>query len=269
MDLKIFDVEHGACALLTCDNGTRLMIDCGHNATTGWRPGKYLRDNSISSLDMLAITNYDEDHVSGIADLCDRVNVRWLWRNTSVNAGTIRTLKSEDGMGPGVERLVHEIEHVFTGDGASTPLPNFQGVTRRGFTNSYPTFDDENNLSMAIHLDCYGKGVMFTGDLERAGWLKLLEQQDFRTALSQTSVLIASHHGRENGCCKEVFDYCEPYFIVISDKGYMHDTQETIPFYRERAKGGYFRGDNNRRVLTTRNDGRIGFTFTASDWSTY
>lgn len=42
MQLQIFDVEHGACALLTADNGTRLMIDCGHNATTGWRPGSYL-----------------------------------------------------------------------------------------------------------------------------------------------------------------------------------------------------------------------------------
>lgn len=35
MELKIFDVEHGACALLTCDNGSRLMIDCGHNGDTG------------------------------------------------------------------------------------------------------------------------------------------------------------------------------------------------------------------------------------------
>src|SRR5437870_3806789 len=105
MDLKIFDVEHGACALLTADNSTRLMIDCGHNGTTGWKPGTYLRQNNITILDMLAVTNYDEDHVSGAENLFDNINVQWLWRNSSVTANTIKNLKSEDGMGYGIARL--------------------------------------------------------------------------------------------------------------------------------------------------------------------
>lgn len=75
MNLQIFDVEHGACALLTCNNETRLMIDCGHNASTGWYPGSYLRSKGITYLDMLAITNYDEDHVSGLANLLENVKV--------------------------------------------------------------------------------------------------------------------------------------------------------------------------------------------------
>jgi hypothetical protein len=49
MHLQIFDVEHGACALLTCDNGARLMIDCGHNSTTGWYPGDYLASLGIGA----------------------------------------------------------------------------------------------------------------------------------------------------------------------------------------------------------------------------
>lgn len=57
MQLQIFDVEHGACALLTADNEARLMIDCGHNASTGWKPGSYLKQQGISSLEMLTITN--------------------------------------------------------------------------------------------------------------------------------------------------------------------------------------------------------------------
>jgi glyoxylase-like metal-dependent hydrolase (beta-lactamase superfamily II) len=65
MQLQIFDVEHGACALLTADNSARFMIDCGHNATSGWKPGGYLLGSKISTIEMLAITNYDEDHASG------------------------------------------------------------------------------------------------------------------------------------------------------------------------------------------------------------
>lgn len=268
MDLKIFDVEHGACALLKCDDNTRLMIDCGHNATTGWYPGTYLRQQNVDVLDMLAITNYDEDHVSGIANLCDNVNIFWLWRNNSVSATAIRALKRENGMGDGIARLVREINGTFTGDGSS-PEPTFSGLVRNGFYHDYPVFDDENNLSLVIHLQCHGIGVLFPGDLEREGWLKLLEEGRFRQALRNTNVLVASHHGRESGCCEEIFEYCKPHYVVISDKGYMHDTQKTIPFYRRFAQGGPFRGEPNRQVLTTRNDGRIGFNFTPNGWSAY
>jgi len=42
MRAQIFDVEHGACNLITADTGARVLIDCGHNSTTGWRPSVYL-----------------------------------------------------------------------------------------------------------------------------------------------------------------------------------------------------------------------------------
>jgi hypothetical protein len=51
--LQIFDVEHGAGSLLTADNNMRLIIDCGHNATTGWKPGSYLLRQGIRNLEML------------------------------------------------------------------------------------------------------------------------------------------------------------------------------------------------------------------------
>jgi beta-lactamase superfamily II metal-dependent hydrolase len=117
MELQIFDVEHGACALLTADNGTRLMIDCGHNATTGWKPGTYLRSKNISTLEMLAVTNYDEDHASGADDLFRNINVKWLWRNPSVSGTTLKKLKSDAGMGPGIDSLCYQIENFFTGGG--------------------------------------------------------------------------------------------------------------------------------------------------------
>src|SRR5262249_32271825 len=154
----------------------------------------------ISHIDMLAITNYDEDHASGLNDLLDNVDVQWLWRNKSVSARTLKQLKSEDGIGSGIDRLVDAIEHVFTGDGSS-PRPVFQGLDqRRCYCNKYPTFDDENNLSMAIFLQCHGIGVMFTGDLEKAGFAELLKDEAFRQALQGTRIYVASHHGRENGC---------------------------------------------------------------------
>ena len=57
---------------------------------------------------------------------------------------------------------------------------------------------------MALFLKCHGIGVMFTGDLEKAGFAELLKRQDFSDALRATHVYVASHHGRENGCSDAV-----------------------------------------------------------------
>jgi beta-lactamase superfamily II metal-dependent hydrolase len=249
------------------------MIDCGHNATTGWKPGTYLRQQNLTTLDMLAVTNYDEDHASGAKDLFDNIDVRWLWRNKSVSGAQLKQLKSDTGTAPGIECLCHQIDNVFTGGGpsATSPHPAFQGLRERAcFYNNYPKFDDENNLSMAIYLNCHGHGVMFTGDLEKPGFAELLKDENFRQALRSTNVYLASHHGRESGCSEDVAALLtNVYYVVISDKGYEHETQNTIAFYRKIAKGGPFRDEGTRHVLTTRNDGRIGFDFSSDSWGPY
>src|SRR6266702_281198 len=119
-----------------------MMIDCGHNATTGWRPGTYLRQQGITNLDLLAITNYDEDHVSGLPDLRAKAIIQRLWRNKSVTPDILRDLKSEDGMGSGIEELV-EMAKTYTTE--ADPL-DLAGVERKAFHLDYPEFDDENNL---------------------------------------------------------------------------------------------------------------------------
>lgn len=265
MILSIFDVEHGACALLETDDGKALMIDCGQNASTGWKPGTYLRSRGISAIDLLAITNYDEDHVRGLPDLLANVTVNALLRNKSVSAATIARLKTADGMGTGISTLASAIDGTFT---AGSVVTSFAGVDYSVFYNDYPSFDDENNLSLVLFLQCNGRGILFPGDLERAGWLALLKNPGFTSVLAKTDVLVAPHHGRISGCCDEIRPLLgagRPYYVVISDKGYMYETQDTLSYYRALASGGPFRGET-RRVLTTRNDGLIRFELGAGAW---
>ncbi len=67
--LIIFNVDHGACALLTMSNGQpggvhRILIDCGHSTDyqgRPWHPGDWLKEHGISFIDLLICTNYDED----------------------------------------------------------------------------------------------------------------------------------------------------------------------------------------------------------------
>jgi len=267
MHLQIFDVEHGACALLHCDNGNQIMIDAGHNATTQWRPGQYLRSIGRSQLHQLIITNYDEDHVSGLPDLLDNVWVEWLMRNGSVTPGTIRNLKSEDGMGAGIDRLVTAIERNFTTPGHSAFAINAAsanygpGIEIQTFNNIYPAFDDENNLSLVVFFALNGTGVMFCGDMEKAGWEHLLKTNPaVPNALRRTDIFVAPHHGRVSGCCDDIFNFCQPQLVVVSDKEHMHDSQKTSGYYGSRARGAIFR-NTDRKFVSTRSEGNLLFHF--------
>jgi beta-lactamase superfamily II metal-dependent hydrolase len=136
------------------------------------------------------------------------------------------------------------------------------GITATTFWNNYPFFTDTNNLSLVVFIKYRGFSILFPGDLEKDGWRALLQRPDLREELSKIDILVASHHGRDNGFCPEAFDYCTPEAIVISDKPIQHETQLTLPDYRAVTtdRGVIVRTTRKKRhVLTTRRDGWIQF----------
>jgi beta-lactamase superfamily II metal-dependent hydrolase len=240
------------------------LIDCGHNATTKWLPGTFLAGAGIHRLNRLFVTNYDEDHVSGYPNLFGNVDIDVLVRNPSVLPGTLRYLKSEDGMGNGIELLVRTIERVFTG-GAPSPVDDFGDTSFSVYWNNYGLppygFSDENNLSLVIFVTCGHHKIIFPGDMEKEGWRQLLRNPAFVQELRGVNLFVASHHGRENGYCEEVLNLCPNIqAVVISDKKKGHQTQETVDRYRQYAKG-FLYGLDVRRVLTTRRDSSMRFEF--------
>ncbi len=268
--LQVFDVEHGQCALLTIPSGNgfkRLMIDCGHNAIAQFYPGDHLAKLGATFLDQLVITNYDEDHASGYPNLLSRgISIDWILRNPSVSPQTIRSLKSEDGMGPGIDALIQHLTSSFGPPVAGRSAPLFDGVQIEYFWNQYPYFDDENNLSLVLHLTVHGYSFLFSGDMEKAGFDNILATcERFRTVVSSIDVLIASHHGRKSGICPDMFDEwgCRPKLVVISDDYKQYETQETVNYYASKCSGisNFRNSGNDRKVLTTRNDGEICFNF--------
>lgn len=266
--LQIFDVEHGGCALLTCDNGMRMLIDCGHHAGMPWYPGDHLCRLGVSHLEMLVVTNYDQDHISGFPNLADQVNIGNIVRNTSVAPQAIRLLKSEEGVvSTAMDRFIGAISYEFGPPGAA-PALTFPGVEWHAHRINYPVFDDENNLSLVLRLRVGEINFVFPGDMEASGWRHLLAtDQALANSIRNTHVLVASHHGRENGICPEMFDVhgCRPEIVVISDDYRQYDTQDTTSYYRSKCTGIQgFRGQGERRVLTTRSDGALTFRWDAA-----
>lgn len=264
MIVRVFDVKAGACALIITDDKRYIMVDCHGNSETGWNPGDYLLSRGIKHLDLLVITNYDEDHCSGFPELNQKINIRQILRNKSVSPAQIRRLKDEGGIGRGVEALATAVERTFT-----VAVPPEERIRSTNF--NYEAWrltpnevgDDSNNLSLVFEARCADAHFLFTGDLKTTGW-DLLRPQ-VAAAVRRAHFLMAPHHGRENAQWEGFKDLAENVLLtVISDKGHMYDTQaRAVPFYSKISEGAWFNGAK-RYVLTTRNDGSIQFRRTAA-----
>lgn len=170
--------------------------------------------------------------------------------------GTLRWIKDAAGTGPGVEALIWRKDPLwvaFMGGDLHPRLPQMKIMLYR---NRYPWFDDLNNLSLVTFLHYGDIHAIFPGDLEASGWRSLLRDSGFCAELARVNLFIASHHGRQNGFCEEVFHFCRPELVVISDSAMQYASQEITARYAARATGVNF-GSERRRVLTTRCDGTI------------
>ena len=62
--------------------------------------------------------------------------------------------------------------------------------------------------------------------------------------------------------CPEVFTYCSPRLVVMSNGPIQHDTQLTTSTYAQHASGELFStpsGQEVRKVVTTKKDGAISW----------
>ena len=249
MKIEIFDVEHGQCALVTADDGNHMLIDCGHNATTGWRPSAMLAARGIRWLDTLAISNCDEDHVSDLPNIArhlltdggQTVNVGYLHHNFDIGPEVISKMKAPHALSVSMRFLCALLPKVTGGSGLG--FRTFGPGTCNLFLNRHPSLLDDpteqgfsNNMSLVTFLHHGDIHIVFPGDLEPKGWRLLLANANFQAELARVNVFVAPHHGRSTGYLAEVFGHCRPKVIIVSDGQVEYDTQTGV-YGRQHAAG--------------------------------
>lgn len=255
MRFTINDVGHGFCADLHHDNGNVMLWDCGHKSNPENRPSTFLRARGISTVSRLFVTNYDEDHISDLPNLRRNLEIESLNRNKSITIEQLRRLKLQSGEISEAMQSLLDMMGQYTSP--VTEEPAFPGVAYHTFMHDYGNeFDDTNNISTVTFLELPKLSVVIPGDLETKGWQEYLGNIDFCRLLKKTQIFIASHHGRENGYCRDVFELCKPAAVVFSDGPKKHATQEMAQTYANHASGLQFKG-TTRYVFTTRKDGPI------------
>lgn len=256
MKFEILDVGHGFCAVLRADDGNIMLFDCGHKRIPEFRPSTYLRQRGHSRVERLFISNYDEDHISDLPEIRRCFRIRTLYRNRSITTAQLRGLKRQAGPLSEAMRSFLEMNDAYVYPPRESDS-EFPGVEYRLFHNDYGSdFRDTNNISLVTFLSCNGSDFVLPGDLATAGWERLLENQDFRTCLRGVDYFVASHHGREDGYCAAVFQYCAPKAVIFSDSPIRYATQEMANTYAKHATGVVV-GVESRKVLSTRRDGTL------------
>jgi len=258
MDLRFYDVEHGDCCLILSQENEAVLVDCGYNSTTGWKPSEGLAKQGFGSrrrLHHLILTHPDQDHLADLPGVIEKLKPVNVWQHPQLTLRTIADLKVT---------LSKAQEAYLAKKKTSAELQplevarNFQTMQIRQFYLPIGSVRDANDLSLVTFLTEDRFTVCFPGDLTARGWKLHLENKAFQYMLRETNLFVASHHGRPTGFYEPVYEFLYPKLIVISDKEQEKGRKviQRVP-YRDHAYGVKLADGSFRKVLTTRGDGRI------------
>src|SRR5437762_9126719 len=109
MRVTVHDVGHGLCVSLQHENGNAMLWDSGNSDIN--RPSVFLPAWGATKVDNFFVTNYDEDHISDLPNLRNKVNLRSLIRNKSISSAQLRALKLQSGpITPAMESMLNMMD---------------------------------------------------------------------------------------------------------------------------------------------------------------
>ena len=258
--VRVNDVGHGALIDVEASNGRRAIIDSGGEGDPDSSPLHAMNTSGEQELlDYLVLSHPHRDHIKDLPLLAKLFYVKVLARNKTISQQKLLE-ENEDALEPSNRECVetyYEYDANYTGPVPYEESPTNpewgDGTTMHCFFNSDESMGI-NDLSVAVFIVSGESAVLYGADLEQAGWEALLLDPGFVDLLSKTKVLVASHHGRESGFCRDAFEHFRPMITVVSD-GPATGTSVT-PLYDDVTDGAVVDGEK-RKVLTTRKDETI------------
>jgi len=269
MYIVIFNVELGQCIFFYPRNHAKygLMVDCGNSPKFepidkilewNWLPERTNDEPPTRILKNLIITNYDQDHFSGLPYLRRKVKIETSRLPDNISPEEIKTIKDK------ITEPIKEIIKLKNDHTRSVTLDTPYVINTFHLNQSdFPNEEiDTNKLSQVVFVTYNGTCICIPGDLTSPAWEKHLKNKKVQDKLKETQIFVASYHGRDDGFNENVFKYCWPEVIILSDRDIKHETQDgQIQTYAGKVEGNgiVFSCDaiNLRKTLATRSDGHL------------
>lgn len=266
ISLTIWNVSHGLAVTVRTPTGRIVVYDAGRSES--FSPLATLATAAgLRSVDCFVLSHPHADHLRDV-DALVALTPTMLWRRH------VAERRIREAAAPGLEEGVVDRYEIALDRRYTAPIvfgpenPLWGGCELRLFTP--PDHPNLNNTSLVLFVGFENGYVCLPGDLERDGWLGLLGQPDFIRCLARTRILVAPHHGRLAGVCREAFALMQPQLCIISD-GPSGDTS-CSHIYSQLASGAWVtrrctQQVIRRRALSTRKDGHIGLAFSPTEWT--
>lgn len=276
VEIIFWDVQHGHATYIKTPNNKHIVIDLGignySGKDTAFSPLLNLKNKyGVQQLDYLIITHPHLDHIDDILNLDSLIPKVFLRPEQITNAEVmqeekdVKTIRNSDR--PKFEKYC-EINGKYnrpieggTND-PNNPL-NFGSMKIISFNPTTCSHTNFNNHSIVTVIEYEGIKVVIPGDNEACSFDELMQSETFKEAVNEADILLAPHHGRENGYHNEFVNLVNPRLTIVSD-GRFCDTSANGR-YSQKSRGWTVFKENGtsseRKCLTTNSDGEIYVSF--------
>lgn len=242
---EFLDVGQGDCTFFTLPDGKTLLVD-GANPGDGEKITNYLKNKGVEKIDYLVATHPHADHIGGLADIINALNVGKVFA-PKLAQKDIPTTKCYENFLLAVQNKGLKIT------AAQNGLLMFEGDGYKAecFAPNGKFTENLNNYSVCFRLTYGDDSFLMTADAE-----KVVEDYMLNAGYDlDVDVFKAAHHGSSSGNSKRFLNAVSPEYAVIScgkDNSYGHPHKETLQAFKN-LKGlkKYYRTDLDGTVIIT------------------
>ncbi len=218
--VTFIDVWQGDSALLELPGGYAVLIDGGDDGHGNWDVLQVMEKRGITSLDLMVMTHPHADHVGGLDEVIEQVDVAEVWENGE----TLTTNAYEDFV---TAREARGVPVSYPEQGDETWL----GDVHLEVLNSNEGYPGQNNDSLVIMFTYGAVRLLTTGDVEDEEQHDLVN--DYGDAL-HADVIKVPHHGSPNYDTEFIATVSPDYAVISVGEGndYNHPSQGNIDAYQ-------------------------------------
>lgn len=275
VEIVFWDVQHGHATYIKTPNKKHIVIDLGigdySGKDTAFSPLKHLKYKyGVDQLDYVIITHTHLDHIDDILNF-DLLSPKVLHRPKHINNEEVMEgVRDQDKAKFEKYCEINNRYNQPIGGGTDDPdnPDNLGGMKIVSFTPTTCSRNNFNNHSIVTAIEYSGIKVVIPGDNEACSFQELMKRETFKAAVKDADILLAPHHGRENGYYNDFVTHVNPRLTIVSD-GRFCDTSANGRYSQKSRGWTVFKGDgtsSERKCLTTNSDGEIFVKFgTSSD----
>lgn len=224
LTMSFIDVGQGDSILVILPNTKTLLIDGGERQSSS-KVLSTLQEHGLSYIDVVVATHPHADHIGGLVDVINNVNVGQV-----LDSGQVHTTQTFEDLLDAIynkqipSRSISEGESINLDPTVRINVLNPPASIPDG-SNNEAEFNDN---SVALKLTYGNFSALLTGDMEERNEARLV----FKNAtILDTDVLKAGHHGSRTSSSLAFLNAVTPEVVIISlgaGNSYGHPHQEAL-----------------------------------------